>query len=449
MSHHPVLQAVIREVTGQLTSHPQVAEAFQNCYPNTFDTTIQSCADGSTFVITGDIPAMWLRDSAAQVSPYLPLVQDHPQIREIIRGLIVRQAQCLLLDPYANAFNQNPSGPGHKQDRPEPSPWVWERKFELDSLCYPIRLAHQYWTLTGDRSVLLGDFRQMLDVVLHTMRTEQHHEEESPYRFERPDPLLPSDTLEREGLGSPTAYTGMVWSGFRPSDDACTHHYLIPANMFAWVSLGQVVQWAEEVYQDENLAFEARSLMHDIQQGIREYGTFQHPEFGKIYAYEADGLGNQLFMDDANVPSLLSLPYLGYCPADDPIYLNTRRFILSKHNPFYFQGRFLQGIGSPHTPGGLVWPIALSMQGLTSLDRQERLALIRQLVSTTAGTGFMHEGVHPEDPHHFTRPWFAWANSLFADFVLKSLQLGDWDEVPTDLYAQSALQTAGSRKDHL
>lgn len=415
---YPSVQALKAEMQARLHGQPALARTFAQCFPNTLETTVRLLDDGTSFIFTGDIPAMWLRDSSAQVSPYLPLVAQDAGLRRLISGLIERQARYLLIDPYANAFNAEPDGSGHSDDRPTKGDWVWERKFELDSLCYPVSLLYRYWQTTQDDAVFSGAVREMLAVVVRVMQTEQRHHEASPYTFERPNPLLPSDTLTHGGRGTPVAYTGMVWSGFRPSDDACTYGYLIPANMFAVVVLGQLAQMAREALGDADLAAAASVLRNEIEQGIQAHGVIQHAVHGPIYAYETDGLGHHLLMDDANVPSLLSIPYLGYRPADDPVYRQTRRFILSADNPYYFSGKYAVGVGSPHTPGRLIWPIALAMQGLTSSDRDEQQQLLETLTATTAGTSYMHESFHPDDPSHFTRPWFAWANSLFGEFVL-------------------------------
>ncbi|MFB9991346.1 glycoside hydrolase family 125 protein [Deinococcus oregonensis] len=415
---YPSVESLQAEMQLQLQDTPHLAQTFARCFPNTLETTVRLLDDGTSFVFTGDIPAMWLRDSSAQVSPYLPLAAQDADVRRLLSGLIERQARYLLIDPYANAFNAEPDGSGHSGDRPSKGAWVWERKFELDSLCYPVSLLYRYWQATQDETVFSEAVQEMFSVILRLMRTEQRHHEDSSYTFERPDPLLPSDTLPHGGRGTPVTYTGMVWSGFRPSDDACTYGYLIPANMFAVVVLGQLAQMAREALGDAELASTALSLRDEIDQGIQTHGVVQHPLYGQIYAYETDGLGHHLLMDDANVPSLLSIPYLGYRPADDPLYSRTRRFILSSSNPYYFSGAYAAGVGSPHTPGGLIWPIALAMQGLTSTDRNEQQQLLNTLTATTAGTYYMHESFHPDEPSHFTRPWFAWANSLFGEFVL-------------------------------
>lgn len=401
---------------------PELAELFKNGYSNTLDTTVERMEDGTTFVITGDIPAMWLRDSSAQVRPYIRLAHEDQELAEMIRGLIWRQARCLLLDPYANAFNREGNGHGHQQDRTEMGPWIWERKFELDSLCYPVQLLQDYIEATGDTSVFTEEVHAMLNVIVRTMQTEQYHDERSSYSFERDDITLPSDTLPLAGRGTRTNVTGMVWSGFRPSDDACKFGYLIPANMFAVVILRHLASFAESYYADAKLAERARKLEAEISFGIETYGTVEHPRHGTIYAYETDGYGNYNLMDDANVPSLLSMPYLGYCSYDDPKYLRTRQFVLSEDNPYYYKGRHAAGVGSPHTPEGYVWHIGLIMQGLTSTDKQEQLDLLDQLLATTAGTGLMHESFHPDHPDQFTREWFGWANSLVGQFILQWLE---------------------------
>ena len=420
MNSYPSINAVLEEVRQSLEHHPDIAQTFAQCLPNTLETTAKLLIDGSSFVFTGDIPAMWLRDSSAQVAPYVPLARGDAGLKRLIAGLIRRQATCMLIDPYANAFNETASGAGHTTDLPPQHPQVWERKFELDSLCYPVRLAHTYWRATGDQSVFDSSFAAMLHCVIQTMRTEQHHETRSTYRFTRPleHRILESDALSRDGRGPPCAYTGMIWSGFRPSDDACTYSYNVPGNMMAVVALEQIAELACAIYADAALETAALELRAEVEAGIQRYALVQHPTFGAVYAFEVDGLGNQLLMDDANVPSLLSIPYFGYRPVRDPIYQNTRAMILSPENPYYFLGRYAHGIGSPHTPGRRVWPIALSMQLLTSDSASERQLLLEMLTRNTAGTGFMHESFDPDDPSMYTRAWFAWANSLFAESVI-------------------------------
>ena len=189
-----------------------------------------------------------------------------------------------------------------------------------------------------------------------------------------------------------------------------------------------LAEMARVIYHDTSLAHSAEQLQAQIENGIERFGLVTHPEFGSIYAYEVDGLGNQFLMDDANIPSLLSIPYLGYRPASDAIYQNTRRFILSPYNPHYHRGSHAAGIGSPHTPGRRVWTLSIAMQGLTATAKPEQQAALETLLATTANTGAMHESFDPDNPADFTRDWFGWANSLFAELVLKIAQHNDYLE---------------------
>lgn len=398
---------------------PKIAEMFRATYLNTIETTVKLDEHGA-FVITGDIPAMWLRDSSAQVRHYLPLTVNDSEIRSLVASLIKRQAYCITCDPYANAFNRTEGdiNPWGEHDETENNnPMAWERKYEVDSLCYPVNLAYHFWKVCGATEHFDESFKQAAETILDVFETEQNHAEKSKYRFVRTN-CPPQDTLACNGLGTPVSYTGMTWSGFRPSDDACEYQYLIPSEMFAVVILGYMSEIAREVYHDEKLALRAEKLGGEIRCGIEKYGVYDHPEFGKIYAYETDGMGNYVLMDDANVPSLLSVPYLGYCSCDDEIYKNTRLFILSPANPYYFEGKAAKGIGSPHTPPDFIWHVSLAMQGLTSNNDDEINYLLDMFETTTAGTGLMHEGFHKDAPEKFTRSWFAWANSIFAEFVI-------------------------------
>jgi meiotically up-regulated gene 157 (Mug157) protein len=410
------VQKLLDEAEIKLAHRPKLLRMFKQCYINTLETTTKRLSDGTTFVFTGDIPAMWLRDSSAQVRHYVPLASEDEVLQGMIEGLLRRQFFYIGIDPYANAFNEEANDHRYEEDLTELNPWVWERKYEIDSLCYPIELAYAYWKATGKTSVFDDTFRSAVRAIIRLWVTEQRHFNQSTYRFTRLTGPK-SDTLRNNGMGMPVQYTGMTWSGFRPSDDACTFGYLIPSNMFAAVSLGHVAEIAEQVLNDKYLERDALSLKEEIEYGIETYGTVLHPVYGKMYAYETDGFGNHNLMDDANVPSLLSIPYIGYKGKDDEIVQNTRRFILSKDNPYYYEGRAAKGIGSPHTPDRYIWHIALSMQALTSSDPNEVEALIEMCVATEADTGYMHEGFHVDDPGQFTRSWFAWANSLFAECV--------------------------------
>ncbi|QHT59494.1 glycoside hydrolase family 125 protein [Paenibacillus lycopersici] len=414
----------LHQADERLAHRPKLQRLFRNCYPNTLETTTKLLDDGTTFVFTGDIPAMWLRDSTEQVRHYLPLAKEDEELRRILGGLIARQMFYLSIDPYTNAFNETASDAHYRaSDDCGLNPWMWERKYELDSLCFPVQLLHDYWQETGCTDAFTDTCYRALSSIVNLMITEQRHTERSTYRFVR-DTDKETETLQNDGRGLPVNYTGMTWSAFRPSDDACLFGYNIPNNMFAVVVLGHIRRIASEIYKDERLAERAEKLRKEIDYGIRAYGIVNHPAHGRIYAYETDGFGNYCLMDDAGTPGLLSIPYIGYVGSDDPVYRNTRRFALSVDNPFYFEGRYARGIGSPHTPGGYVWHMALSMQALTSDDDEEIRELIDMLVNTDADTGYMHEGFHPDDPTDFSRPWFAWSNSLFAALIIKAMDRG-------------------------
>lgn len=418
------VQDILAEADKKLQHRPRLLAQFRNCFPSTLDTTTKLLDDGTTFVITGDIPAMWLRDSVEQVMHYVPLAKDDAELQRIIGGLIKRHMFYADIDVYANAFNETANGwHWDANDETEMLPWVWERKFELDSLCFSMKLAYAYWRETELTDIFDERFKRVMESVVHLWQTEQHHAEQSPYRFMRRN-CPAHDTMRNAGMGMPVNYTGMIWSGFRPSDDACDFHYNIPANMFAAVTLRQMGEIAKWVFRDEQLVSKMARLEEEIRHGISLYGIYNHPVYGRIYAYETDGYGNHCLMDDAGTPGLMSIPYLEYAPVEDTVYQNTRRFILSKENPFYYEGQAAKGIGSPHTPPGYIWHMALSMQGLTADNDEEMLEMIELLEKTDAGTGFMHEGFHADDPDTFTRPWFAWSNSLFSQLVYKAMQKG-------------------------
>lgn len=412
------LQKRIEKYTASLKNNPKLAKLYENCCRSTIDSALLPCEDGSMFVLTGDIPAMWLRDSAAQVTHYLPLCGD-PEMAKIIEGVIRRQLMYIAIDPYANAFNQEPNGNGHVTDLPKQGPWVFERKYEVDSLCYPIRLLYLYWKHSGNTALITEKLEDTVKIIVEQWKNEQHHFEKSPYLFIRNNCYAPWDTITGEGKGAPVAFTGMTWSGFRPSDDGCQYGYLTASEMFAVVVLGYMSEMLRTVCGNAALADECDALRAQIDAGIKKYCVVTHEKYGEIYACETDGMGNYCMIDDANIPSLLSIPYIGYAASDAPLYKNTRKFLLSHDNPFYFEGKYAKGIGSRHTPENFVWHMALVMQGLTSTDKDEIKEILEMILRTDADTGYLHEGFHVDDPHNFTREWFTWPNSLFAEFVEK------------------------------
>ena len=393
---------------------------FINCFPNTLDTTVKfKMRDGypDTFVITGDINAMWLRDSSAQVQNYLSLAAEDEALREMIKGLINRQLDCILVDPYANAFNDGPTAAGWQTDATEMRKEVNERKWEIDSLCYPIRLIYQYWKATGDDSVFNAKWEKVMALILKTFQEQQRKENDGPYSFERHTGNAIGTLVNR--TGNPVNPVGMVVSCFRPSDDATIFGFLVPSNMFIVASMRQLSEIIRTTGNGKNLLNQTERLKKEVDEAIQKYGIVNHPVFGKIYAYEVDGYGGCNLMDDANNPSLLSVPYFGYVNADDPVYQNTRKFVWSKHNPYFFKGTVAEGIGGPHCGKDKIWPMSIISKALTSEDKEEIAECLRVLVNTDGNTGFIHESFHKDNPADFSRGWFAWANTLFAELVLK------------------------------
>jgi meiotically up-regulated gene 157 (Mug157) protein len=400
---------------------PELAWMFENCYPNTLDTTVQfSMADGKpdSFIITGDIHAMWLRDSTAQVWPYLPLAVEDESLKSLLAGVINRQTRCILIDPYANAFNDGPTGGGWESDLTDMKPELHERKWEIDSLCYPVRLAHGYWRTTGDASVLDSQWQTAAKNIVRTLKQQRRLSDPGPYKFQR-HTAVAYDTVPLGGYGNPTRKVGLIHSMFRPSDDACVYPFLVPSNLFAITTLKQLAEIFSEEIGDRDFADDCDNLAGAIADGMFQgHGVSDHSRHGEIYAYEVDGFGNALFMDDANVPSLLALPYLGAVELSDPVYQATRRFVLSEDNPYFFRGVAAEGIGGPHVGLDMVWPLGITMRALTSTNDGEILHCLRMLKTSNAGTGFMHESFHKDDPSNFTRAWFAWANTLFGELIV-------------------------------
>ncbi len=424
------VEAKILEIQALLTN-PYLSWMFGNCFPNTLDTTVHFEKDENgvpdTFVYTGDIHAMWLRDSGAQVWPYIQLVGNDPHLREMIAGTILRQFACINIDPYANAFNKYPEPDNHwMTDWTAMQPLLHERKWEIDSLCYPLRLAYEYWKVTGDASVFGQSWLQAVDNILKTFREQQRKEGHGPYTFQRVTEAQ-TDTKSNHGMGHPVKPVGLIASAFRPSDDATTYEFLIPSNFMAVSSLKKAAEILNTVNGETAKAQECLDLAAEVEQALKDYAVFEHPKYGKIYAFEVDGFGNALFMDDANVPSLLAMAYLGDVEADDPVYRNTRRFVWSEDNPYFFRGAKGEGIGGPHVGYDMAWPMSIMMKAFTSDDDAEIKWCIEMLMTTDADTGFMHESFNVNDPHDFTRSWFAWQNTLFGELIIKIINDGRLD----------------------
>ncbi len=421
------VEAKIRQMREVLMAvSPKLWAMFQNAFPNTLDTTV--FPDGErTYVITGDIDAMWLRDSGAQVWTYMPYIQEDEKLRQLIRGVILQQLEFICYDPYANAFyNDTARVSEWVKDYTKMKPGVHERKYELDSLCYPLRLAYQYWLLTGDNSIFGETWKQAMDSILGVMREQQRRQgTKTSYKFSRLA-TSGSENPVNYGYGHPAKPCGMVASFFRPSDDAQVLPYLVPSNFFAVSVLRKAAEILAKVNKDTQRATECRNVADEIMWGLQQHAIVEHPVHGRVFAFEVDGYGSQMLMDDANAPSLLALPYL--CPElvslDDPIYQNTRRMIWSEANPYFstgtLNGEKVEGIGSPHTSLGYIWPMSIIMKGLTSNDQAEQRECVRLLTMTDGATGFMHESFNPNDPTQFTRKWFAWSNGLFGELVIRA-----------------------------
>ncbi len=423
------VEAEIGRVSAQLTND-RIRWMFRNCFPNTLDTTVhyREDEDGNpdTYVYTGDIPAMWLRDSGAQVWPYVQLCGNDVPLRRMIAGVIRRQFKLINIDPYANAFNDGPTGAGEDAEFYPQNPWVFERKWEIDSHCYPIRLAHHYWKTTGDVSVFDAEWVAAMRNIIKTLREQQRKEGPGPYTFLRTtDRQL--DTKCCVGRGNPVNPVGLIASAFRPSDDATTFEFLVPSNFMVVSSLRKAAEILTAVNDERELADECTALADEVAAALQKYAVVEHPEFGKIYAFEVDGFGSTQLMDDANVPSLLAMPYLGDVERTDPIYENTRRFVWSTENPYFRRGAAGEGIGGPHIGVEMIWPMSIMMRAFTATDDNEIRDCIAQLLTTDAGTGFMHESFSRHDAAKFTRAWFAWQNTLFGELILKIVNDGKTD----------------------
>lgn len=400
----------------------ELAWMFENCFPNTLDTTVtyeEKNGKPFTYVITGDIDAMWLRDSSAQVWPYLQLANKDEKLKMLLKGVVNKQAEFVLLDPYANAFyNDHLQKSEWAEDHTNMKPGVHERKWEIDSLCYVIRLAYGYWKDTGDKSAFDNTWQKAMKLIVATFFEQQRKADKGPYEFQRKAERA-TDTQFGRGYGNPTAKIGLIHSMFRPSDDSTFYPFLVSSNMFAVVSLRQLSEIFGTVLGDASFSKECDKLADEVDTALKQYAIAQHPFAGKIYPLEIDGFGNTLCMDDANVPNILSLPYLGYCKNDDAVYKNSRKFSLSKNNPWFHEGKYAKGIGGPHVGEHKIWPLGLVMQALTSNNDQEIVYCLKTLKNTHARTGFIHESFHVDNPADFSRSWFAWANTIFGELILK------------------------------
>jgi uncharacterized protein len=305
---------------------------------------------------------MWLRDSANQMRSYKPLLvanSSSSSLASLFRGAINLQARYLLTSPHCNAFQAPVESGKPPQDNSAADTdvvfpgydknFVFECKYELDSLSAFLQLSYDYYDKTQD-SGFFGKYQwtNAVETVLDTAEAlligtyaDDGHVNDSPYTFQRTTTSA-SETLLNKGIGSPIrSGTGLVRSAFRPSDDSTIFQLFIPANMMFSSYLAKCAAIMENLNGD--LANRMTTLASSVHNGIETYGKVQHPVYGEIYAYELDGFGSTNQMDDANVPSLLSAPIIDYLDASDATYQSTRNFVLSTWNPYYMHGSVING----------------------------------------------------------------------------------------------------------
>lgn len=419
----PLIENAIKTFQSKV-KNKELGWLFNNCFPNTLDTTVfyeEKNGKPDTYVITGDIDAMWLRDSSAQVYPYLQFTKQDNALHKLIIGVINKQTHFILKDPYANAFYNDDSkiSKWKESDITDMKPGIHERKWEIDSLCYPIRLAHKFWKVTGDTTPFDTKWKEAIALTLQTFKEQQRKDNQGPYKFQRKTAWA-TDGIPMSGYGYPVKPNGLICSMFRPSDDATIYAYLVPSNFFAVTSLRQASEMVRVISKDNKLASDLMNLASEVDAALKKHSITTHPKFGKIYAFEVNGFGSYNLMDDANVPSLLAMPYLNGVTAQDPIYRNTRKYVWSLENPFFFKGKVAEGIGGPHIGLDMVWHMSIIMKAMTSSTDSEIKWCIDTLRKTHGGTGFMHESFHKDDSTKFTRSWFAWANTLFGELLWKT-----------------------------
>jgi len=419
------IENVIIEVKSKLKD-PAMAWLFENCFPNTLDTTVYyEEKDGRpvSHIITGDINAMWLRDSTCQVWPYIPYANMDDKLKKMLAGVINRQVDCVLVDPYANAFKKDISEPVSKwavNDITDMKPELHERKWEINSLLFVIRLAHKYWKVTGDTTPFDAKWEKAMTLLYQTLREQQRLDGPGPYHFQRPT-LDPADAIANKGYGQPTRKNGMIHAIFR-QDDANIFNLYVPDNIMAITELKNLAEMLSDIRENQNLAKKCLLMSDQIKKAIMEDAIVEHKIFGKIFAFEIDGFGSRLLMDDPTLPGLINLPSMGYWDNKDEVYQNTRRFILSEWNPSYEKGKAGEGFGSAHYSKGKIWPLGTISRALTSENEDEIRLCLNQLVNNHLHTGFIHETYTKDDPLDYTRPWFAWANTYFGELILKLIK---------------------------
>ncbi|ESZ97969.1 hypothetical protein SBOR_1640 [Sclerotinia borealis F-4128] len=428
-----------------IIADPDLYRIFSNSFPNSLDTAVKwrgYAADNSeeelTFLITGDIDAMWLRDSANQMQSYRTLLTNdssHDSLASLYRGVINLQARYIIEAPYCNSFQaptesgitpqQNQANPDNFSP-PESTSIVFECKYELDSLAAFLEISTDYYEATGDISVFQKfNWVKAIETIISTTEAlligtyaANGSVNTSPYTWQR-QTTSSTETLSNSGAGNPVQEgTGLVRSAFRPSDDATIYQLFIPANMMFSRYLESCSKIMAAIDGQQNLSNHMHNFASSIRAAITKYGIVNDPTYGKVYAYEVDGFGSANRMDDANIPSLLSAPFLGYLSANDTIYQNTRKFILSKDNPYFMRGPVINAVGGPHVGPGRAWPMASIIRILTSSSDSEIYSTLKEIVSSTDGLGLIHESINSFDQHQWSRQWFSWANGLFGQMLL-------------------------------
>jgi len=396
---------------------PDLARLFENAFPSTTDTTVKFHTNGTSkrrktalkghsavdegkwegpqsFIITGDIIAEWLRDSTNQLSPYQALATKDKAIFDLILGAINTQSEYVIESPYCNAFQPPPisgldttSNGQNDVVHPayEPSS-VFECKYELDSLAHFLALANDFYEHTKSKKFMNSRWKLALDTLLRVLDQQSQSTfdpdtgryRRNEYTFQR-NTNTGTETLNLMGVGNPLNNgTGLIRSAFRPSDDATILGFFIPANAMMAVQLKRTAAALKDAGDDVR-AQTCERWAQTISNGIWEHGVVTHSKFGDVFAYEVDGYGSSILMDDANYPSLLALPLMGFVKADDLTYKNTRKMLLDKNsNPYYLKGREFRGIGGKSHLGQRCACLN-PLQGLIILSQ------VRTLASPTPG----------------------------------------------------------------
>ncbi|ESZ95199.1 hypothetical protein SBOR_4430 [Sclerotinia borealis F-4128] len=449
----PLVEKIIDDMSLKMINK-DLARLFENAFPNTLDTTVRWHVDGTTkhtelkarsagdsqkwqgaqsFVVTGDINAEWLRDSTNQLLQYQPLANKDPAIFNLILGAINTQAEYVIQSPYCNAFQPPPpsklvASQNGQNDNVHPAyepSFVFECKYELDSLAHFLALGNTFYNHTKSTDFVTPRWLTALDTLLIVLEQQSESSFDSKtgrfqrnaYTFSRQTDQG-TETLPLSGVGNPLNHgTGLIRSAFRPSDDASILGFYIPANAMMSVELKRTAEILK-LAKRTDLAQTLEKRSQSIRDGIMNHAVVQHKKWGKVFAYEVDGYGGQILMDDANVPSLLALPILGFVKRDDQIYKNTRKMLLSKEgNPYYLEGKAFKGIGGPHIGPENAWPMSLLLQAMTSDDDTEIMECLN-LVLKASRLGLIHESINVNRIQEYTRSWFAWANSVFAQTIL-------------------------------